>query len=73
MDQFREDSPHIKAKDGGAIKNPLMDVRVRKAISLSINRDAIVDRVMEGVAVKAGQLLPAGFHGVSENMKPRSI
>jgi len=70
MDQFREDSPHITAKDGGKIKNPLMDVRVRKAISLSINRDAIVDRVMEGVAVPAGQLLPAGFHGVSANMKP---
>src|SRR6056300_571006 len=37
---------------------------------MSINRDAIVSRVMEGIAVKAGQLLPAGFHGVSENMKP---
>ena len=72
MDQFREDSPHIKAKDGGAIKNPLMDVRVRKAISMSINRDAIVDRVMEGVAVKAGQLLPAAFHGVSDKMKPEA-
>ena len=47
-----------------------MDVRVRKAISLSINRDAIVSRVMEGIAVKAGQLLPAGFHGVSSKMKP---
>jgi len=70
MDQFRENSPHITAKDGSPIKNPLMDVRVRKAISLSINRDAIVSRVMEGIAVKAGQLLPAGFHGVSENMKP---
>jgi peptide/nickel transport system substrate-binding protein len=70
MDQFRENSPHITAKDGSPIKNPLMDVRVRKAISLSINRDAIVSRVMEGIAVKAGQLLPAGFHGVSPNMKP---
>jgi peptide/nickel transport system substrate-binding protein len=70
MDQYREASPHITAKDGGPIKNPLMDVRVRKAISLSINRDAIVDRVMEGVAVPAGQLLPAGFHGVSSKMKP---
>ena len=70
MDQFRENSPHITAKDGSPIKNPLMDVRVRKAISLSINRDAIVSRVMEGIAVKAGQLLPAGFHGVSDNMKP---
>ena len=70
MDQFRENSPHITAKDGSSIKNPLMDVRVRKAISHAINRDAIVARVMEGIAVPAGQLLPAGFHGVSENMKP---
>ena len=70
LDQFRENSPHITAKDGSPIKNPLLDVRVRKAISHAINRDAIVARVMEGVAVPAGQLLPAGFHGVSENMKP---
>ncbi|MEK9911948.1 MAG: ABC transporter substrate-binding protein, partial [Candidatus Puniceispirillum sp.] len=42
MDQFRENSPHITAKDGSPIKNPLMDVRVRKAISMAINRDAIV-------------------------------
>ena len=70
MDQFRENSPHITAKDGSPIKNPLMDVRVRKAISMAINRDAIVARVMEGIAVPAGQLLPAGFHGVSSKMKP---
>lgn len=70
MDQFRENSPHITAKDGSPIKNPLMDVRVRKAISMGINRDAIVSRVMEDIAVPAGQLLPAGFHGVSKNMKP---
>ena len=35
--------------DGGAIKNPLKDARVRKAISKAINREAIVERVMEGV------------------------
>ena len=70
MDQFREDSPHITAIGGGKIKNPLMDVRVRKALSLAINRDAMVSKVMEGIAVKAGQLLPAGFHGVSDKMKP---
>jgi peptide/nickel transport system substrate-binding protein len=70
LDQFRENSPYIKAIGGGKIKNPLMDVRIRKAISLAINRDAMVTKVMEGIAVKAGQLLPAGFHGVSPNMKP---
>ncbi|MEG9863032.1 MAG: ABC transporter substrate-binding protein [Parvularculales bacterium] len=70
MDQYRPDSPHVHAKGGGKIKNPLMDVRVRRAISHAINRDAIVARVMEGIAVPAGQLLPDGFHGVSKKMKP---
>ncbi len=68
MDQFREASPFVKAKGGGKIKNPLLDARVRKALSKAINRDAIVERVMEGVAIKAGQLLPEGFFGVSPNM-----
>lgn len=70
MDQFRENSPHVKANGGGDIKNPLMDLRVRKAISKAINRELIVDRVMEGVAIPAGQLLPEGFFGVSDKLKP---
>ncbi|GBE42375.1 periplasmic dipeptide transport protein precursor [bacterium BMS3Bbin10] len=70
LDHQRDNSPFVKAKDGGDIKNPLKDVRVRRAISKAINRDAIVDRVMEGIAIKAGQLLPEGFFGVSPNLKP---
>ncbi|MGI9478819.1 MAG: ABC transporter substrate-binding protein [Hyphomicrobiaceae bacterium] len=70
IDHDRDDSPYVKAADGGKIKNPLKDVRVRKAISMAINRKAIVDRVMEGVAIPAGQLLPEGFFGVSPNLKP---
>lgn len=69
MDQFRENSPFVKANGGGDIKNPLMDVRVRKAISMAISRDAIVERVMEGVALPAGQLLPEGFFGVSDKLE----
>jgi len=45
---------------------------VRKAISKAINRPAIVERVMEGVALPAGQLLPEGFFGVSSNLKPEA-
>ena len=70
LDHFRDDSPFVKAKDGGAIKNPLRDRRVRTAVSKMIDRDAIVSRVMEGQAVKAGQLLPEGFFGVSKKLKP---
>jgi len=70
LDHDRADSPFVKANGGGAIDNPLRKLAVRQAISMAINRDAIVDRVMEGVAIKAGQLLPEGFFGVSDNLAP---
>lgn len=70
MDHFRDVSPFIKARDGSEIKNPLRDVRVRKALSMAINRPAIVERIMEKEAVPAGQLLPDGFFGTSKNLKP---
>src|SRR3546814_20387736 len=55
MDQHGEETPGITGTDG---KNPLLDKRVRKAISIAINREAIVERIMNGVAVPAGELLP---------------
>jgi peptide/nickel transport system substrate-binding protein len=70
LDHFRDDSPFVRGKDGGPIKNPLRDQRVRLAISKAIDRDAIVSRVMEDMAIKAGQLLPEGFFGVSPKLAP---
>lgn len=64
MDHAQEPSPMITGTDG---KNPLKDVRVREALSLAINRDAIVARIMDGVAVAAGELLPAGMFGAHED------
>lgn len=73
MDQFRDESPFVTDKAGQPMKkNPLKDVRVRKAISKLINRPAIVSRVMEDLAIPAGQLLPDGFFGVSPNLKPEA-
>lgn len=69
IDHWREQSPHITAKDGSAIDNPLRDQRVRLAISKAIDREAIRDRVMEGQSIPAGQLLPEGFFGVSPNLE----
>ena len=66
LDHFRDKSPFVT----GAEHNPLKDLRVRKAMSKAINREAIVDRVMEDVAIPAGQLLPETFFGVSKNLKP---
>jgi len=43
-------------------RNPLRDVRVRRALSIAINRAALAERVMEGGAVPNGQWLPEGAY-----------
>jgi peptide/nickel transport system substrate-binding protein len=43
---------------------------VRKAVSLAIDRNAIVSRIMEGQAQPAGQLLPDFFPGTSKRLPP---
>jgi peptide/nickel transport system substrate-binding protein len=59
MDQEGE-APSIAGADG---KNPFTDPKVRAAISKAINRKAIVERIMGGVAQAAGELLPAPMFG----------
>lgn len=65
MDQHMEPSPGIEGAEG---KNPLKDARVRKAMSLAINRDAIADRIMGGQSVPAGQLVAPGLFGYDDNV-----
>ncbi len=43
--------------------NPLRDPRVRRALSLAINRAGLKDRVMDGYAAPTGQLMPEGLSG----------
>jgi peptide/nickel transport system substrate-binding protein len=70
LDSARDKSPFITDKAGAALeRNPLKDVRVRRALSMAINRPAIVERTMDGLAVPAGQLMPEGFFGLSPNLK----
>lgn len=72
LNQSTEKSPPFVFDKAGKVmdKNPFRDVRVRKALSMAINRDAIVDRVMEKKAVAAAQLLPDIFYGTSKKLKP---
>ncbi|MGK7863332.1 ABC transporter substrate-binding protein [Falsiroseomonas sp. E2-1-a4] len=70
LDSDREDSPHIRGRDGARIANPLRDPRVRRALSLAINRDAIVSRIMQGQALAAGDLGPPGYFGTSPDLRP---
>ena len=70
MDSNRDVTPMVAAKDGKPhAKNPLKDPRVRKAMSMAVNRPLIVERVMEGEAVPAGQLVPDFLFGATKNLK----
>lgn len=51
-------------------RNPLADNRVRQALSIAINRDAIVSRVMGGFASPSGQFLAEGVMGHDPTIKP---
>ena len=73
MDQWRDETPFITANDGSKIKNPLKDLRVRKALSKAINRPAIIDRLMEKAAVPASQFLADDFFGTSKKLKPEAF
>lgn len=69
LDSARDASPFVTDKAGAPMaKNPLKDPRVRKALSKMINRPAIVERVMEGEAVMAGQLVPDFLFGATKNL-----
>jgi peptide/nickel transport system substrate-binding protein len=70
FDHLDRVSPFITAKDGKPLaKNPLLDVRVRRAISKAINRQAIAERVMEGQAVPSGQLVSERLFGHVPGLK----
>ena len=71
LDTGREkNSPFITTTYGKPMEaNPLRDVRVRRAISKLIDRDAIASRIMEGQSVPAGQLIAEQFFGTSKRLK----
>jgi len=64
LDQYRDHPPHLTDKSGKPLaKNPFKDRRVRLALSKAINRRAIVERVMEGYAIAAGNLVSPPVFG----------
>jgi peptide/nickel transport system substrate-binding protein len=71
LDVDRDASPQITDADGKPMtKNPLKDERVRRAMSMAIDRAALVSKVMQGQAVEAAQFNPQGTPGTSTKMKP---
>jgi peptide/nickel transport system substrate-binding protein len=70
FDHLARVSPFIADNDGKPLaKNPLLDLRVRRAISKAINRPAIAEKVMEGQAVPSGQLVSTHLFGYAPTLK----
>lgn len=65
LDSDRDNPPGITGTNG---VNPLKDHRVREAMSLAIDRKALVERVMNGMATPAAQLSPYPMFGASKEM-----
>ena len=61
---------YITDNDGNALDtNPLLDQRVREALTLAINREAIVDRMLQGAATVANQWMPKDtFFGYNDQL-----
>jgi peptide/nickel transport system substrate-binding protein len=62
--------PGIAAGDGTALaRNPLVDLRVRQAITFAIDREAIAGRLMLGLAKRANQFMPRGSFGHADALE----
>jgi len=70
MDQHRDELQYSNVKG----KNPFKDLRVRKALNMAVDREAIRRVVMRGLSIPAGIMVAPGVHGHSKDidivMKP---
>ena len=63
-DAARDVSPFVTDRQGRPLDpSPLRDARVRRALSLAINRQALTARAMDGLATPANQVAPQGMFG----------
>jgi peptide/nickel transport system substrate-binding protein len=71
MPGYKHVERFITDNDGKVMTpNPMRDMRVRKALSLAIDRNAIRDRVMGGASIPAKNIVPPGFFGYVEGLEP---
>lgn len=73
IEQFTDRSPWIMSRSGRPLaSSPLKDVRVRRALSLALDRQAAVKTLLNGFAEPACQLVPHGVLGHSAKLEIQS-
>jgi len=64
LDQQNDELKYSSVKG----KNPFKDVRVRNALNLAVDREAIKKVVMRGLSIPAGIMIAPGVHGHSKDI-----
>ena len=64
MDQYSEELKYSNVKG----RNPFKDIRVRRALNLAVDREAIKKVTMRGLSIPAGLMIAPGVHGYSKQM-----
>lgn len=69
-DRSRTDNPVFVTDNAGKplAQNPFNDVRVRRALTIAINREALAERVMEGTGTGTNQWLPPGAYSYNPDV-----
>ena len=68
----RDKAINVTAKDGSALdKNPLLDVRVREALDLAIDRKTLAEIAMEGLGQPVNQMVTPSIFGFNKALGPR--
>jgi peptide/nickel transport system substrate-binding protein len=71
FDVIDHSSPKITDNDGKPLpQNPFRDLRVRQAIDMAIDRNAIRDRLMNGMSAPDNQYMRPGQYGFDPNLPP---
>jgi peptide/nickel transport system substrate-binding protein len=71
MNQLNDNAPYVTDNNGKPLgKNPFKDVRVRRAFSLAINRQVLVDRVLQGLGVATQNSVPSTMFGYNPALPP---
>lgn len=69
---MRERAPGVSAKDGSPLaKNPFLDLRVREAIDLAIDRKTLAEIAMEGLGSPASQMVTPSIFGYNKALGDR--
>src|SRR6266850_1821573 len=64
LDQHNDELKYASVKG----KNPFKDVRVRRALNMAVDREAIHKVTMRGLSIPAGIMIAPGVHGYSKDI-----